>query len=151
MGMGGMMRGGQPTQAMLEKVELKTSPWVLVKRLGVIIRQYQRQLWWSIVTVLAASGLQMLMPLAFKHVIDVTIPAHDVQQLLLIGVGLTLMQGARYGLGYAQRYLIALVSQQLVYRVAKDLFEHIQRLSLRFFERWGTGEIISRVTNDIQV
>jgi len=39
----------------------------------------------------------------------------------------------------------------MVYRMAKDLFEHIQRLSLRFFEKWGTGEIISRVTNDIQV
>ena len=35
--------------------------------------------------------------------------------------------------------------------MGRDLFEHIQRLSLRFFERWGTGEIISRMTNDIHV
>ena len=33
----------------------------------------------------------------------------------------------------------------------KVVFEHVQRLSLRFFEKWGTGEIISRITNDIQV
>jgi ABC-type multidrug transport system fused ATPase/permease subunit len=151
MGMGGMMRGGPPTTAMLEKVELKTSPWVLVRRLGGVISGYQHLLVYSILSVLGASGLQMLMPLAFKRVIDVTIPQHDVRELLLIGLGLTLMQAARYGLGYAQRYLIALVSQQLVYRVARDLFQHIQRLSLRFFERWGTGEIISRTTNDIQV
>ena len=41
--------------------------------------------------------------------------------------------------------LLALISQQVVYRLARDLFEHMQRLSLRFFEKWGTGEIISRI------
>ena len=93
----------------------------------------------------------MLMPLAFKHVIDVTIPAGDVQQLLLIGLVLFVAQAVRYAFSFGERYYILVAAQQLVYQVAKDLFEHIQRLSLRFFERWGTGEIISRITNEIQV
>ncbi|HEU5318028.1 MAG TPA: ABC transporter ATP-binding protein, partial [Chloroflexota bacterium] len=95
--------------------------------------------------------LQMLMPLAFKHVIDNTIPAGRADELLWIGIGLTVMQAARYGLSFGERYLVLNVAQQLVYKLAKDLFEHAQNLSLRFFEKWGTGEIISRTTSDIQV
>ena len=39
----------------------------------------------------------------------------------------------------------------MLFAIGRDLFDHVQRLSLRFFERRGTGEIISRLTNDIDV
>ncbi|NBX47181.1 MAG: ABC transporter ATP-binding protein [Chloroflexi bacterium] len=61
-----------------------------------------------------------------------------------------IIQALRYVFGYGQRYYISFASQQLVYRVTRNLFEHIERLSLRFYERNSTGEIISRITNDIQ-
>ncbi len=143
--------GGGSRLSMREKPVLKTSPWKLLCRLGGVVSPYRRQLLLALICVLLTSGLHMLMPWAFKHVIDVTIPERDVRQLLGIGVGLMALQGVRHGLSYYERYLVALVSQQLVYQLAKDLFEHTQRLSLRFFERWGTGEIISRTTNDIGV
>ena len=151
-GPGSMSRGGVPSYlAVREKPTLKTSPWAVTKRLGGLISEYRRQLVLALLSVLSTSSLQMLMPWAFKHIIDSTIPRGNTQELLWIGAGLTAMQAARYWLAYWERYLTTLVAQQLVYRLAKDLFEHIQRLSLRFFERWGTGEIISRITNDIQV
>ncbi|HEX2184227.1 MAG TPA: ABC transporter ATP-binding protein, partial [Chloroflexota bacterium] len=134
-----------------QKATLKTSPWALTKRLGSMIAEHRRQLLLATGCVLGASALQMLMPWAFKHVIDVTVPSGNGRELVVIGVGLLVMQLVRYFLSYSNRYLVALISQQLVYRIAKDVFEHVQRLSLRFFERWGTGEIISRITNDIQV
>ncbi len=150
-GMGGFSGRTGPRLSMREKVVLKTSPWVLLRRLGGLIAEYRRQLLVTLACVISESGLQMVMPWAFKHVIDVTIPTGNRQELLAIGGGLVLMQVVRHSLAYAERYLIALVSQQLVYRMAKDLFEHVQRLSLRFYERWGAGEIISRTTNDIGV
>src|SRR5439155_12718059 len=151
-GLGSMMRGGDWSMRGLgPKERLKTSPWKLLGRLGASIKGYHHLLWLAILCVLGGSALQMLMPWAFKRVIDHTIPSGDARELLIIGVGLAVVQALRYALGYGHRYLTAVVSQQLVYRVAKDLFEHIQRLSLRFFEKWGTGEIISRITNDIQV
>lgn len=151
-GPGSMSRGAGPSYLSAgQKVELKTGAWPVSKRLGGLIAGYRRQLVLALLSVLSTSALQMLMPWAFKHVIDSTIPEGRAEELIWIGAGLTVMQTVRYGLGYAERYLITLVAQQLVYRLAKDLFEHIQRLSLRFFERWGTGEIISRITNDIQV
>jgi ABC-type multidrug transport system fused ATPase/permease subunit len=152
-GMGGFSLSGRtgPRLSMREKVALKTSPWVLLRRLGKLIAEYRGRLLVTLACVIGESGLQMVMPWAFKHVIDITIPSGDRRELLLIGIGLVAMQVLRHGLAYYERYLIALVSQQLVYRMAKDLFEHIQRLSLRFYERWGAGEIISRTTNDIGV
>ena len=132
------------------KVELQTSPWVLLRRLVAMIRDYDRALIITGVSLVSMSALQMTMPWAFKHVIDVTIPERDVTGLIEIGVALVAMQAVRYGLGYLQRYYISFASQQLVFRIARDLFAHIQKLSLRFYERNPTGEIISRITNDIQ-
>ena len=148
MGPGAMARGAH--MGMGPKVELQTSPWVLLRRLVAMIRDYDRALIITGVSLVSMSALQMTMPWAFKHVIDVTIPAGDVTGLVEIGLALVAMQAVRYGLGYVQRYYISFASQQLVFRVARDLFEHIQKLSLRFYERNPTGEIISRITNDIQ-
>jgi ATP-binding cassette, subfamily B, bacterial MsbA len=147
-GFGSGSRG--PTNLDKEALKLKTSPWKLMRRLAAIISGFKRELIISIVGVVGAAGLQITMPWAFKHVIDTTIPSGNARELLVIAVALTVMQGVRYVLNYGQRYYMAVVTQQLVYRMATDLFEHIQRLSLRFFEKWGTGEIISRTTNDIQ-
>ena len=149
-GFGSMTRGGSSTMYR-EKPQFNVSPWITARRLGGYLAQYKGQLLAALACVVLTSSLQMLMPLAFKHIIDQTIPSGRTDELLWIGIGLTLVQLVRYALSFGERYFILLVAQQLVYKMAKDLFEHCQRLSLRFFEKWGTGEIISRTTNDIQV
>jgi subfamily B ATP-binding cassette protein MsbA len=150
-GFGGMSGRTGTRLSMREKQALKTSPWVLLRRLAGLIAEYRVQLGLTLACVIGESSLQMVMPWAFKYVIDTVIPSGSTRLLFMIGGGLVLMQIVRHTLAYYERYIIALVSQQLVYRMAKDLFEHIQRLSLRFYERWGAGEIISRTTNDIGV
>jgi subfamily B ATP-binding cassette protein MsbA len=151
-GFGGMMRGGPGGGMSLREVPaLKTSPWAVTKRLGGMLGSHRNFVFYALCCILAGSAVQMLMPLAFKHVIDVTIPTGNVRELMVIGIGLTLAQCLRYVFAFGERYYVLVAAQQLVYKVAKDLFEHIQILSLRFFEKWGTGEIISRITNEIQV
>jgi ABC-type multidrug transport system fused ATPase/permease subunit len=150
MGPGAMARGQQAWGMPGPKVTLQSSPWVLLRRLVAMIRDHDRALIITFASLVSMSALQMTMPWAFKHVIDVTIPERDVTGLIEIGVALVAMQAVRYGLGYLQRYYISFASQQLVFRIARDLFTHIQKLSLRFYERNPTGEIISRITNDIQ-
>jgi len=142
--------GGVPSHIRKAPTTLKASPWQLVRRLAGIIVEFKRDLILSLVCVIGAAGLQITMPWAFKRVIDTTIPSGNARELVVIAIALAIMQAVRWVLNYGQRYYLAVVTQQLVYRMSKDLFEHVQRLSLRFFERWGTGEIISRTTNDIQ-
>ena len=150
-----MMRGGGGNWAtahlMQEKAQLHTSPWVILRRLGSVLAEQKKLLWFAIATVVAASVLQMFAPIMTKWIIDTAIPQHNINILWAIGIGLAIVQLARYGFSYLNRYIVALVSQQLVYQIQKRFFEHIQRLSLRFYEKKGTGEIISRGTNDIQI
>ena len=149
-GMGSSITGSS-RMSYREKPQFTVNPWITARRLGRYLAEYKRHLLAALACVVLTSGLQMLMPLAFKQVIDVVIPSGDGMLLLQIGIGLTVMQAVRYALSYGERYFVLLVAQQLVYKMAKELFEHAQRLSLRFFEKWGTGEIISRITADIQV
>jgi subfamily B ATP-binding cassette protein MsbA len=150
-GMGGSMGGGRMRLSMQERRPLNSSPWKIVGRLGQVVAPHRWGLILATVCVLVTSALQMAMPWGFKVVIDSTIPNKDTVELLWIGAGLLVLQVVRHALSLYERYQVALVSQQMVYRLGRDLFEHLQRLSLRFFERWGTGELISRTTNDIGV
>ena len=151
MGMSGSSRGGGSRLSMRDKPTFNVSPWITLRRLAAVLADYRLQFSLMIVSILVTSGMHMVMPWGFKHVIDTTIPSRNTTELLWIGALLVFMQAARHLLSLYERYLLALISQQVVYRLARDLFEHMQRLSLRFFEKWGTGEIISRTTNDIGV
>ena len=73
------------------------------------------------------------------YTIDVVIPSGDLTMLWVIGGGLLVLEVVRYFLGYAQRVALAIAAQQLVFEMAKRLFEHVQRLSLRFYERSRDG------------
>ncbi len=50
---------------------------------------------------------------------------------------------------YAQSYRMVAVTQRVLRALRRDLFEHVQTLSLRFFDARPTGELMSRLTNDI--
>ena len=150
-GMGVGSVSGRRRTSMMEKPEFQTSPWQVAKRLAPIVAGFRRQIIIALVMVIAASSLQMLIPLSFKYTIDEVIPSGDLTMLWVIGGGLLVLEVLRYFLGYMQRVALAIAAQQLVFEMAKRLFEHVQRLSLRFYERQGTGEIISRATNDVGV
>src|SRR5579859_7929016 len=139
---GGMPGGPEPTK-------LATPMGTLVRRMGGLIREQRAFLMASMVSVAVASGLQMVPPFLTKQVVDHVIRGSSKSPLLWIAIGLVFLHLARYVLTYFNRYALALASQQLVYRMARDLYERVQMLSLGFYERTGAGEIISRVTNDV--
>lgn len=147
-----MWRGGagQPVWA-TDKYRLQSSLREILGRLGQVIAPQRRYLGYAAITIVVSSALQMIPPVATKYVIDVLIPRADQRLIVELAVGLILLHLLRYGLLYASRWAVANAAQQLVYALAKELFENIQRLSLRFYERNGTGDIISRTTSDIGV
>jgi subfamily B ATP-binding cassette protein MsbA len=150
-GPGGMMRGGGPGVWANEKVELKTPLPQLLGRIGELLGEHKRALFGSMATLIVASALQMVPPYLTRYVVDHVIPEQRSQLIPLIVVTMVLVFAGRYVLMYMSRIAVSNVSQQLVYIMARRLFEHIQRLSLKFYEAQGTGEIISRSTSDINV
>src|SRR6266542_1707026 len=97
------------------------------------------------------STLQLVPPWITKVVIDDAIPQDN--RALLVGacLGLTALHLVRGVMAFTNRYIVTWVGQHIIYVIGKDLFEHVQRLSLRFYEKREAGDIMSRLTNDIGV
>ncbi|MEC5424136.1 ABC transporter ATP-binding protein [Virgibacillus sp. C22-A2] len=128
------------------------------------IKQYMKFVkpyWWKIVlTVLVGIlkfGIPLLMPLILKYVIDDIIDAEGmtkderVSQLLwLMGISFLIFLVLRPPIEYVRQYLAQWVGNKILYDIRDRLFDHIQRLSLNFYSKTKTGEIISRVIHDVE-
>ncbi len=114
---------------------------------------YAREYWWHIagmlVTILLTTGLSLLTPLIFRNMIDVVLPAKDTRRLIWLGVALLAIPILQGGINVIQRRLNAAVGEGVIYDLRSTLFARLQRMSLRFFTNTKTGELMSRLNNDV--
>jgi len=117
------------------------------------VLSYARGYWWHIagmlVTILLTTGLSLLTPLIFRNMIDVVLPAKDVNRLLLLAGALLLIPAVEGGINVVQRRLNATVGEGVIYDLRSSLFARLQRMSLRFFTNTKVGELMSRLNNDV--
>jgi ATP-binding cassette subfamily B protein len=102
-----------------------------------------------LVTIVAISLLGLVPPLLYRDLIDNVLPNRDLGRLNLLAlgmIGLPLLSGL---LGVAQRYLSARVGEGIIFDLRQQMYDHLQRMSLRFFTRTKSGEIISRFNSDV--
>ena len=100
-------------------------------------------------TIVVATLLGLVPPLLYRDLIDNAIPRGDVQRLHLLALGMITIPLATGLLGVWQRYLSASVGEGVIFDLRRALFHHIQRMSLRFFTHTRTGELMSRLNNDV--
>jgi ATP-binding cassette, subfamily B, multidrug efflux pump len=123
----------------------------ILSRLWRYLRPYRLQLWASVALVLAISVLDAAGPLLVRAAIDDQIALGKTDQLgmlTVIFVG-TLLAG--FVLSYIQGMLMAYVGQRVVLDMRIELFAHLQRMAIAFFDRNPVGRLVTRVTNDIGV
>ncbi|PIC76305.1 multidrug ABC transporter ATP-binding protein [Sporosarcina sp. P19] len=111
----------------------------------------QRGLLIAVMTlVLISSALALIGPLMIGKIIDDFIIPKKVDGLSM-QIGLLLLVYAGFSLStYFQNYWMVGIAQQTVYRLRTQLFGHLQKLPIRFFDKRQHGELMSRVTNDIE-
>jgi ATP-binding cassette subfamily B protein len=103
----------------------------------------------AFVSMLATLGLGLLPPLLLRTMIDSAIPENS-HSLLLLLVGSYLAINLGLGLAnYGQWFSFELVGQRIARDLQQDMHDHLQRLHLEYFRRQKTGDIMSRVTEDI--
>jgi len=123
------------------------------RRLGTLVRltrPYKTRTLLSIVSLLAATATALAPPLLAKYALDDGIRQQDLEKLWWI-VGAFLVAGLlNWGMSYAQTYLTGWVGERILADLRNRLFDHLQRLSLGFFERNRAGVLISRLTNDVE-
>ncbi len=121
----------------------------LLKRVLGYARPYRKPIVLLLATILATTLLGLLTPLIFRDLIDRTLPAGDTSRLNLLAAGLVLIPLASGAIRIWQRKLNATIGEGVIYDLRVDLYAHLQRLSLRFFTNTKTGELISRLNNDV--
>jgi ATP-binding cassette subfamily B protein len=108
---------------------------------------------WSIATVtaviVASSVVAMASPFLLRAVIDDALPHQDLTLLVWLVIGMVAVAAVTAGLGVVQAWISTNVGQKVMHRLRTDVFTHLQRQSIAFFTRTRTGEVQSRITNDI--
>jgi ATP-binding cassette subfamily B protein len=101
-------------------------------------------------TVMAEAFLGPLRPKLVQVAIDRHIVEGDwsgLQQIILMLVGVLVVEA---GLSFVNDYLTQWIGQRAIYDIRTKVYRHIQRQSLRFFDRTPVGRLITRVTNDVE-
>jgi len=120
-----------------------------LRRVAGLFRPYRMRLGTVLFLIGISSLLGIASPFLLRRVLDDAIPHKDVTLLsaLVAGmIGISVVTGA---LGVLQTYLSNIVGQQVMHDLRSAVYRHLQRLSLAFFTRTRTGEIQSRISNDI--
>ena len=123
--------------------------WALLRRVLSYANPYRRRIALLLLTILAVTGLDLLTPLIFRDLIDNTLPAGDEKRLNLLALGLVLIPIFSGVIRVLQRWLNASIGEGVIYDLRVSLYAHLQRMSLRFFTNTKTGELISRLNNDV--
>jgi ATP-binding cassette subfamily B protein len=102
-----------------------------------------------LVLILITTGLHLLTPLILRNLIDVVLPAKDINRLAWLALALLAIPALSGGVNVLQRRLNAAVGEGVIYDLRVALFAHLQRMSLRFFTQTKVGELMSRLNNDV--
>ena len=120
-----------------------------LRRITAFFRPYRLQVAIVTIAILFTSGLGLINPILLKLLIDDAIPHLDFSRLNLY-VGLMIVVPIVSGLiGLGQSYLNNLIGQSVMQDLRGALYAHLQRMPLRFFTETKTGEIQSRLANDV--
>jgi len=136
----------------MEYDESKGRPQVSRQLLGRVLaysRPYWRSLALLLVTIVVTALLGLVPPLLYRDLIDNVLPNKDYARLnwLALGmIGIPLVSGL---IGVGQRYLTARAGEGIIYDLRQSMYDHLQRMSLRFFTHTKLGEIVSRFNNDV--
>ena len=150
------MRVWQPGGHLVRERGAKVEDWSwrrTRRRIGTLARfaaRYKIRTALSVVSLLAATATALAPPFLSKYAVDDGIRRHDLAKLWWV-VGAFLVAGLlNWGMSYVQTYLTGWVGERILADLRTDLFDHLQRLSLGFYERNRAGVIISRLTNDVE-
>jgi ATP-binding cassette subfamily B protein len=102
-----------------------------------------------IALIVGSSALSSVSPFLLRNVLDKALPHHDgklLTELVLGMIGIAIATGA---IGVWQTYMSNTIGQRVMHDLRAAVYRHLQRMSLAFFTRTRTGEVQSRIANDI--
>lgn len=147
-GLGGGAGGTRPGNSQKDKEWLQDHP-VSLRRIAELFRPHLRTVIFVMLLIVASSLIGLAQPFIIRELIDVAIPEQNVKLLLALAGGLVLIALVNAVLGVVQTWRATLMGQKVMHRLRTGLFTHLQKQSLGFFTNARSGEVQSRLTNDV--
>lgn len=123
----------------------------LMRRIVKYLRPYKWQVVLAIILALAVSGLEAVRPYFTKIAVDVYIENGDKIGLLWLTLAFLALLIIRGVVQYYNAYITQKIGQHTIFDIRMELFAHLQKLSLKFYDKNPIGRLITRVTNDVEV
>jgi ATP-binding cassette, subfamily B, bacterial len=121
----------------------------LLWRVWAFARPYRRQVILLLLTILLITGFTLLSPLLIRTLIDTAIPEENYGLLNLLALGIVVIPLVNGVIGVWQRHLNSEIGEGVIFDLRCALYSHMQAMSLRFFTQSRTGELMSRLNNDV--
>ena len=122
----------------------------LLRRLLHYLRPYRWQAALALLCLMASAGLALVNPLLTQRALDVAVPQRDfglLRTLALVAFGTLILE---FVLEYAQALVTTYIGQRVMRDLRLEIFEHLQRLSIPYFDRNPVGRLMTRVTSDVE-
>ncbi len=122
----------------------------LLKRLLIYLKPYWLQVVMGVFILLVVTGLELAGPYLIKITIDrhiMTKVSKGLFTIILIYLGILILQ---FVFRFAQTYVMQWIGQKVVFDIRMEIFRHLQRLSLAFFDKNPVGRLVTRVTTDVE-
>ncbi len=128
----------------------------ILKRLYSYVTPYKRRFIFSIISMVIHAALTVFFVRVFQELLETIIADISADEggifiLSMISLGMIALYFAKGLVYYAQKYLSKYVSHKVMRDIRDDLYSHLQKLPLSFYNKSKTGEILSRLTNDVKV
>lgn len=104
----------------------------------------------AVVLLCLEGGTQLVGPALTRRVIDVAIPGHDTGMIRTAALLYLLALALQFGAGYGETVLTGLLGQRVMRDLRGELFAHLQRLPIAYFDRTPVGRLVTRVTGDVE-
>jgi ABC-type multidrug transport system fused ATPase/permease subunit len=150
------MRVHQPGGHLMRErgAEVEDWSWRTTRRrfgtLWRLTRPYRARTFFSVFSLLTATASALAPPYLAKYALDDAVNGHTGTRLVVV-VSIFVVAGlANWVMTYVETYMTGWVGERILADLRGELFGHLQRLSLGFYERNRAGVIISRLTNDVE-
>ncbi len=124
-------------------------PRAPLRRIVRLFRPYRAQVAALVAVAVIQGAANVTSPFLMRALIDVALPERSATLVSVLAGGMILASGASAGLGVASTWLSNVIGQRVMHDLRVSVYNHLQRMSLRFFTRTQAGEVQSRIANDV--
>jgi ATP-binding cassette, subfamily B, multidrug efflux pump len=122
----------------------------LLRRLLTYLRPYRWHAIAAVSLLLATAGLSLVGPFLTQQALDVAVPARDRALLITLAFVFLLALLVEFVFEYAGSILAAFIGQRVMYDLRIQIFTHLQKLSIPYFDKNPVGRLMTRVTSDVE-